>query len=134
MSNEQEWKWFSGSNEEEFSDGPFDTREQAIAALDGYAGFVMLARKVPLRLSGYFDADRFLEGAEDSAYDMANSAYDMANEDGDPVFDISSDQQADLEARVRAAIEAWQYAHNLTFMPWAFNGTKNLERIEGDPL
>jgi hypothetical protein len=122
MSNEQEWKWYSGSNEEEFSDGPFDTREQAIAALDGYAGFVVLARKVPLRLSGYFDADTFLENAEDAAHDACN-------EDGDPVFDISSDQQEDLQARIRAAIEAWQYAHNLTFMPWAFNGTKNLERI-----
>ena len=122
MSNEQEWKWYSGSNEETFSDGPFDTREQAIDALDGYGGYIVLARKVPQRLSQFFHADTFLENAEDSAYDMAN-------EDGDPLFDISSDQQADLEARVRAAIEAWQYAHNLTFMPWAFNGTKNLERI-----
>lgn len=120
---EQEWKWYSGSNEETFEYGPFDTREQAIAELDGYGGYIVLARKVPLRLSGYFDADTFLENAEDSAYDMAN-------ENGDPVFDISSDQQADLEARIRAAIEAWQYAHNLTFMPWAFSGTKNLERIE----
>jgi len=31
----QEWKWYSGSNDEEFSNGPFDTREQAIAELDG---------------------------------------------------------------------------------------------------
>lgn len=121
----QEWKWYAGSNEEEFQHGPFDTREQAIAELDGYGGYIVLARKVPVRLSGYFDADTFLENAEDSAYDMAN-------EDGDPVFDISKDQQEDLQARIRAAIDAWQYAHNLTFMPWAFNGTKNLERVEGD--
>lgn len=121
----QEWKWYAGRNEETFSEGPFDTREQAIAELDGYAGFVLLARKVPLRLSQFFHADTFLENAEDSAYDMAN-------EDGDPLFDISSDQQADLEARVRAAIEAWQYAHGLTFEPWSFTGTKNLERINAD--
>lgn len=127
MSNEQEWKWYSGSNEEEFGNGPFDTREQAIAELDGYDGFVMLARKVPLRLSGYFDVETLLESAEDATYDMANY-------DGDPIFDVSKDQQEDLQARVRAAIEAWQYAHNLTFVPWAFTESKNLERIEGDPL
>lgn len=125
MTMMNEWKWYAGSNEETFSEGPFDTREQAISALDGYGGYVILARRVPQRLSQFFDADTFLENAEDSACDMAN-------EDGDPLFDISSDQQADLEARVRAAIEAWQYAHGLTFEPWSFTGTKNLERVEGD--
>ena len=122
MTEHQEWKWYSGSNEEEFSGGPFDTRHQAIAELDGYGGYIVLARKVPLRLSGYFDVDAFLESAEDAAYDLCN-------ENGDPVFDVSKEQSEDLQARIRAAIEAWQYAHNLTFVPWAFSGTKNLERI-----
>lgn len=125
MTKHQEWKWYSGSNEETFEYGPFDTREQAIAELDGEGGYVIMARKVPLRLSGYFDADTLLENAEDAAHDACN-------EDGDPVFDIDSDHKADLEARVRAAIEVWQYAHNLTFVPWAFTGTKNLESIEED--
>jgi hypothetical protein len=119
----EEWKWYAGSNEETFEHGPFDTREQAIAELDGYGGYVIMARKVQLKLSQYFDAATFLENAEDDAYDMAN-------EDGDPIFDMTSDQQADLQARVRAAIEGWQYAQGLTFIPWGFNGTKHLERIE----
>lgn len=122
MTEHQEWKWYSGSNEEEFSGGPFDTRHQAIAELDGYGGYIVLARKVPLRLSGYFDVDAFLESAEEAAYDLCN-------ENGDPVFDVSKEQSEDLQARIRAAIEAWQYAHSLTFVPWAFTGTKNLERI-----
>ena len=120
--NEQEWKWYSGPDGETFTSGPFNTREQAIAELDGEGGYVILARKVPLRLSGYFDVDTFLEQAEESAYDMAN-------EDGDPLFDVTKDQQEDLQARVRTAIEAWQYAHGLTFMPWSFSETKNLEKI-----
>ena len=125
MMTEQEWKWYAGSNEETFEYGPFDTREQAIAELDGYGGYVIMARRVSLRLSKYFDADTFLENAEDRSCDMAN-------EDGDPVFDIDSDHKADLEARVRAAIEVWQYANGLTFIPWAFSGTKNLERVNAD--
>lgn len=119
----EEWKWYSGSNDETFEHGPFDTREQAIEELDGYGGYVIMARRVPLRLSQYFNTSTFLENAEDDAYDMAN-------ENGDPIFYIGSDQQADLQARVRAAIEGWQYAHGLTFIPWAFTSTNHLERIE----
>lgn len=125
MSEYQEWKWYSGSDGEQFSGGPFDTREQAIADLDGYGGYVILARKVPLRLAGYFDVETFLENAEEAAYDVCN-------ENGDPVFDVSKEQSEDLQARIRAAIEAWQYAHNLTFVPWAFTNSKNLERIPED--
>lgn len=125
MSEHQEWKWYSGSDEEQFSGGPFDTREQAIADLDGYGGYVILARKVPLRLAEYFDVDTFLENAEEVAYDACN-------ENGDPVFDVSKEQSEDLQARIRAVIEAWQYAHNLTFVPWAFTSSKNLERIPED--
>lgn len=119
----EEWKWYAGSNEETFGHGPFDTREQAIEELDGYGGYVVMARKVPLRLSSYFDVDRLLENAEETAYDMAN-------EDGDPLFDVTDEQEADLQARVRAAIDAWQYAHGLTFIPWSFSETKHEERIQ----
>lgn len=125
MTEHLEWKWYSGSNEEQFSGGPFDTREEAIADLDGYGGYIVLARKVPLRLSGYFDVDTFLEQAEEAAYDLCN-------ESGDTLFDLSKEQSEDLQARIRTAIEAWQYAHNLTFVPWAFTGSKNLERIPED--
>ncbi len=117
-----EWKWYSGPDQETFTGGPFNTREQAIAELDGEGGYVILARKVPVRLSGYFDASDFLERAEEAAYEMAN-------ESGDPIFDPTKDQIDGLQYCVRSAIEAWQHAHNLTFIPWAFTETKNLERI-----
>lgn len=121
--NEQEWKWYAGPDGETFTVGPLNTREQAIAELDGEGGYVILARKVPIRLAQYFDASEFLESAEERAYELAN-------EYGDPLFEVGSDEQADLEVRVRAAIDAWQYAHGLKFMPWSFSETKKLEKIE----
>ncbi|MGH2341097.1 hypothetical protein ACRC7T_06385 [Segnochrobactraceae bacterium EtOH-i3] len=30
MTNEPDWKWYAGTNEEEYEYGPFDTREDAI--------------------------------------------------------------------------------------------------------
>lgn len=125
MTEHHEWKWYSSRGEENFSGGPFDTREEAISELEGYGGYIVLARRVPLRLSECFDVDTLLESAEDVSCDLGN-------ENGDPLFDVSKDKSEDLQARIRAAIDAWQYAHGLTFMPWMFNGTKNLERIEGE--
>ena len=125
MSEHLEWKWYSGISDEELSHGPFDMREQAVSALDGYGGYVVLARKVPLLLSGYFDVDTFLENAEDAACDLGN-------EHGDLLFNVSKEQSDDLQARIRAAIELWQYAHDLTFLPWVFNHTISREYIPED--
>ena len=123
MRDQLEWKWYSGTNDENFSNGPFDTREQAVAELDGYGGYVVQARKVPLRLSGYFDVDQLLGSAEDVVYDQCN-------ENGDPLFDLTDEQSKDLQDRIRAAIDEWQDAQSRVFVPWAFSETKNLERIE----
>ena len=119
---DENWKWYSGSDDETFTNGPFDFRDDAIEALDGYGGYVIEARKDDLRLSSHFSADDFIEAAEEAVYDMAN-------EDGDPIFDVPSDKQADLQLRVRAAIDAWQDAHGLMFVPWLFSGQRNLEHI-----
>ena len=121
---EHDWKWYSGSNDEEFCHGPFDTRDEAVDALDGYGGFVIEARKDDLRLSAQFSVEAFFEAAEESVYDLSN--------EGDPIFDASSDQERDLQARVRAAIDAWQDAHGLKFVPWCFAASRNEERIEPD--
>ena len=118
------WKWYAGSNGEEFHSGPFDTREEAIKALDGLNGFVIEARKTPIKLSSYFDAEYFREVTEEDACDLSNP-------DGDSIFNVSKAQMEDLQVRVRAAIDQWQEVNNLVFEPWAFTASRNLEKVDG---
>lgn len=120
-----DWKWYAGSNEEEFHSGPFDTREEAIIALDGYGGFIIEARKLPLALSSCFDAVRFFDEAEESVYELANP-------EGELLFEATDTQIEDLEKRVRKTIDQWQDEHNLVFFPWFFSQSRNLERINGE--
>lgn len=124
MTNEI-WKWYSGSTDEQFQHGPFDTREAAVAALDGYYGFVIEAQKTPLQLSEHFDARDFIDLAEDNVYDLCN-------ENGDIIFDVSNKAATDLQTAVRAAIDQWQHQNNLVFEPWVFTQTRNLERVNGE--
>ena len=120
-----DWKWYAGSNEEGFHSDPFDTREEAIDALDGNRGFILEAHRRPLALSSYFDATRFLEDAEESAYELANP-------DGEPLFEATNTQIEDLEERVRKAIDQWQESHNMVFISWYFSQSRNLEFINGE--
>lgn len=117
----KDWKWYAGSNEEEFHSGPFDTREQAVLALDDESGYVIEAYKANINLAGYFDPILFLEQAEDSCLDLVG--------DSEPLFDVSPTHIADLKLRVQAAITAWQQENNLVFIPWSFGGSRNLEWI-----
>ena len=120
-----DWKWYAGSNDEEFHSGPFDTREEAIDALDGGRGFIIEAHKRPQALSSYFDATRFIEDAEESVYELTNP-------DGEPLFEATSTQIDDLEKRVREAIDQWQEAHNLVFISGFFSQSRNLEILDGE--
>jgi len=119
------WKWYAGSNEEEFHSGPFDSREEAIDALDGYGGFIIEAHKADIQLASYFDAVEFIENAEENGYEFSSP-------DGEYLFDVSTHQLLHLQEMVKDAISEWQKTHNLVFTPWAFSGTRNLERIDGE--
>lgn len=120
------WKWYVGSCEEEFHT-TCDTREEAVEIAQEYGGaWIIEATKDPdLKLSAYFDTDRFLENAEDSADDLKGP-------DCEALFYVTFDQGNDLEAVVRAAIDDWQAKHSLKFVPWVFVQTRNLQWI-GDP-
>lgn len=124
---DKDWKWYSGSNDEEFHNGPFDAREDAVDALDGYGGYVIEAVKYDLRLSDLFQVSSFLEQAEDSVDDLYNEDYSL-------IFDTSEDQARDLQLLVRAAIDTWQDAHGLKFVPWVFKQSRNLQRIDADEV
>lgn len=121
------WKWYVGHYEEEFSSGPYETREEAvqIAKEEYEGGWIIEAYKSPIALAPYFDARNFVERAEDDGYEFSN-------ESGDPLFDITKDQMKELEEMVRQTITDWQKKHNLVFMPWTFTGQRNLEFIDGE--
>lgn len=120
------WKWWVGSDEERFCE-ECDTREQAVdIALNDYddgAWIIEAVKADNVQLSAYFDTDVFLENAEESAYDLGDP------EGSTTLFEVTPDQGNDLEAMVRAAIDAWQAKHELIFVPWAFSAQRNLEYI-----
>lgn len=125
--NQQNWGWYVGYTDEEYSSGPYQTRAEAVQiAKEEFEGaYIVEAYKQPESLAAHFDANRFLEYAEENVYDMANP-------DGDPIFDPTGAQIDDLEKRVRATIERWQEDHKLVFMPWMFTDTRNEEFIDGE--
>lgn len=121
------WKWYVGNDEAIYTSGPYDTREEAVQiARDEFeGGYIIEAYKLPVELSAFFDANRFLEDAEELAYDLTNEL-------GDPIFDPTGAQIDDLEKRIRVAIKQWQEDHKLVFMPFMFTGTRNGEYINGE--
>jgi len=121
------WKWYSGDNEENYSYGPFDTREEAIdEARGGYGDdvgiHVIEAIKGEIRVRDYIGADHILEEAEERAYDLRG-------EGDDNIFDVTLDQEKDLAVMLKTACDAWQIKHDLRFVPWVFTSTRNAAYI-----
>lgn len=122
------WKWYAGNNDESYSCGPFDTREEAIEEARSQFGddagiYVIEAIKDEVRLCDYIGASSILEEAEERAYDLRNQDSD------DNIFDVSSKMEKDLAIMLRTACDAWQIKHDLLFIPWCFTGTRNSEFI-----
>lgn len=107
--------WYTSNDEEHWSNGPFADREQAEAEAQANEHYLICeAGRNPVRLSEYFEADTFLERAEEDLEELSN--------EGDPILDrITPEQEADLQARVRAAIDAWQVAHQIAPVPYMFS-------------
>lgn len=124
MQQTGKWFWWSGFDEESY-DGPFETREAAIANLNGEFGYVCEARQDPLKFSDWLDMESIFDRAEDA---MADN--NLTNEDGGPIFEVSDGQVKDLADRLKRACDEWQAAHGLVFLPWAFTEVRNKEQIE----
>ncbi|MDE2342103.1 MAG: hypothetical protein KGL63_01705 [Betaproteobacteria bacterium] len=120
---DQVWTWWVGHDDERFHT-ECATRDEAvqIARTEGGGYIVEATQCKDVRLSGYFDADYFLDTANETACDIGDP-------DGDPMFDLLSEQEADLQIMVRAAIDAWQDKHGLKFRAFRFDGQRNLEFI-----
>lgn len=121
------WDWWVGSSEERYST-QCGTREEAVEIAreeyDDGAWIVEAQGPAYLKLSEYFDADGFIEMADERAFD------DHADEENpDALFETTPEQNADLQAAVRAAIDAWQERHDLTFRGFKFQAMRNGEFI-----
>jgi hypothetical protein len=125
--------WWASRDGEFYTVGSEASREAAISAAteeelglgDGNcASFtVALCTAAQVRLSAMFRADRFLEECEDQADD-----YQFEGEPS-PFFEVTKEQEADLEARVRAALDEWQVAHQLRFVSTAFVRVEHREQV-----
>lgn len=129
--DEYGWSWWVGYDEERYHT-ECATRDEAvrIASEEQYGGYIVEARKPDLKISRFFDGESFAEDAEEEACEEHGDP-----ETGDPVFDLTPDQIKDLQATVRAAIDAWQEKHCLTFTGFMFSETRNHEHIpaKADP-
>lgn len=140
---EASWQWWAGRDEEWLTVGPCPTRQCAIDEMvaDGCAECldesqdppvwvntftVVEARQDPLRIADWIDADSILERAEENLAD--SDRVGCENDDG-PWFEVSKEQESDLEARLRRACDEWQAAHGLRFESMTFSHTRNQEVV-----
>ncbi len=124
--SDEEWRWWVGHSEERYHT-ECDTREEAvrIATEEQDGGWICEAIKPDnLLLSGFFRADRFVEDAEEWAYE------DYGDPEGNqPLFEVSPDDLKELDAAVRQVIDAWQQESGLTFTSWQFSKMRNEEYV-----
>ncbi|MEO1950871.1 hypothetical protein [Thioclava sp.] len=126
MAERENWKWWVGHDEERYHT-ECDTREEAayIASEEQDGGYIVEALKpANIKISRYFDGHRFVEDAEENAYE------DHGDPDGDvEIFPVTYELRKDLEDMVRAAMDAWQEKHGLVFTGFQFSASRNEEYV-----
>lgn len=137
------WQWWAGFNDEWMTIGPRPTRESAIdeAVQDGSGEFldesedppvwkntiyVTEARQDPLRLADWIGLSWLLERAEEQLADSDRVACE--NDDG-PWFEVTPEQDKDLQERIRRACDQWQADHALVFTTATFSHQRNSEHL-----
>lgn len=119
------WQWWSGPSDEWYVHGPFTTREAAVTALDGEAGYVTEAHPpAPIRLS----ADQLLE----DQYFENNDDFDFDHAEPERRGDAASIAAAD--AALQGLLDRWCDRWGHTFVRGnLFGGTRNGARIDAAP-
>lgn len=127
------WRWYAGGFEDaEVWEGPFSTREKAIAAgLLVYPDGVYVAegRNPPVLLSDYAPIDRFRELCDEALLDSDRVSYEF---DDDYAFDCTPVQDKDLQERLRRACDDWQQAHGLVFTVRTIAEMRGGEYVPGE--
>lgn len=140
QSHDDGWRWWGSTNEENFTYGPCKTRDEVIdeAIADRMGEFqdengtwmigvhICEARQDPLRVADWIGTEELLEHAEETLADSDRVAYEY---DEGPWFECSTEQAKDFQARINAACDEWQKAHNLVFVPRTFSDTRSLKFI-----
>jgi hypothetical protein len=130
------WGWWSGTSEEVYTHGPFDTKDEALeAARQDASGefqaedgtwlvhvYFCEATNPPLRLADWIGADQLIERAEEEIADSDRTDYEF---DEGPFFDVKPDQEKDLITRIEAACDDWQKDHGLIFTCRTFAAVRN---------
>lgn len=119
----QQWAWWSGSDDEFYTNGPFSTKEEAVAELDGHGGYVVEAVRGRVEFSAtrlidqqYFDDDDYFSG-----------------EHGEPDRVGDGELIAQADAELQAALDAWLVKWRRTFVvPEMFANSRNHESIPVD--
>lgn len=120
--------WWHSQNETRW-EGPFDSREEAIAEGRGqYGGEGFLIREATLAEYDFdIDLDMYWE-----SFDARNE--EKADPDGDgpsATLALTAGQEADLENRINRAIGAWLDYHSINRTAFAFEQEGPIEPIEG---
>ncbi len=130
---EPRW-YYSRSEDNEYWEGGYDTREEAIAHglsdYDGETFWIVVADNPPLRLSDWIDDD-LLERADERLFDSDRAS---SEHDCDAIFEATREQETDLVERIKKACDEWQEAHGLIFRANTFFSMGTPECIKGtDP-
>jgi hypothetical protein len=145
------WGWWAGGDEETYTVGPHETRDEIIAEACHDGGFEMEndegdgfehwfhiceARQDPIRMSKHLpDIDWLLETIMDNWFDSDECG---EGDDSRDHFVTTLEQRVDLEREIRKVFDDWQVRHNLRWIPWQFSDSRNQEhvvvpvRVEGE--
>lgn len=123
------WGWYASPDGETFTTGPEPTRDAIIAAAieEGFQRFTIIeAHKKLIEIAPQFLADDFLERANESIWEDHGDRGDPGQ---DMLADVTPEDEANLQARVRATIAQWQADRNIVIEPFRFTETRNREDV-----
>lgn len=120
-----DYKWYAGSDDEVYTYGPFDTKQEALdeAYSDGLEK-IYFCEALPgeFKLSELID----LEVLDDTA----NNRLDRFGEDDEPIISMSEEDLASL----RETLDRWQAERGLRFTCRTFKDVRQAGHIEAPQL
>ncbi len=118
--SKESWQWWAGSNDEHYTNGPFECREHAVEALDGYGGFIVEA----VQLDVQFSADQLIDAQYFDDDDYFSGEYGEPDRNGD----VDTIKAADAE--LQALLDGWLAKWGHTFVkPEMFAQTRNGQAV-----